>query len=256
VGSKIDQSDSPVGFDICIGQLDRRQPLGGGIPDVSRYLDIAQDFCPYIRPAIEAGALFQSQYSLAALRALSTDERAAEGLLYVGVIHTEWLRLRRMQSDPKTRRLICDTIVISEDDELSFEQLASVVMWPHWILKYLYSGVGIMFANFWRGYESYASDGRYIPTPPKTLVAIRSAVPERDPRFLGNDAAIAAFIKDSSDDGQNIHRAIAPIEIAAPLSAAALRDLRYFDRARLWSRALLPEVVRLRLAEVKTSGRP
>jgi hypothetical protein len=190
------------------------------------------------------------------LRALSVDGRAAEGLLYVGIIHTEWLRLRRARCDPKTQQLICDTILITDDDQLRWEQLASVVMWPQWILKYLYSSVGVMFANFWRGYASSAADGREIPPPPRSFVAIRSAVPLRDSRFLTTDPNIAAFIKDSRDAGQNIHPTIAPVEVTGTLSAAVLRDLRYFDKARLSSGGLLPEAVRRRLAETKSSAFP
>jgi len=255
--NKFSQSASPTaGVDICIDQLDRRQPLSIDNPDASTYLDIAQKFCPYIRPAIEAQIFFQSQYSLATLRALSLDGRAGEGLLYVGIIHTEWLRLRRARCDPKMQQLICDTILITDDDQLKWEQLASVVMWPHWILKYLYSTVGVMFANFWRGYASSAADGREIPPPPRSFVAIRSAVPLRDSRFLTTDATIAAFIRDSRDTGQNIHLPIAPVEVTGTLSAAVLRELRYFDKARLWSRDLLPEAVRRQLAERRNSAFP
>jgi hypothetical protein len=67
-------------LDICIDQLSCRPPLGAGNPDASGYLDIAQRFCPYIRPAMEAKTLFQSRYSLADLRALSHNAIAAEGL--------------------------------------------------------------------------------------------------------------------------------------------------------------------------------
>ena len=156
-------------------------------------------------------------------------------------------------SDEKTRHLICETILINDDDHLSWEQLASVVMWPQWILKYLYSGVGIMFANFWRGYQSSASDGREIPPPPKTFFAIRSAVPARDSGFLSNDAAVADFIKNSRDEGQNVHLPIAAFEVNRTLSAAALRDLRYFDRARLWAYTQLPEELRRRLYPTKST---
>jgi hypothetical protein len=247
---------SSVGFDVQMSDLDRRQPLGIANPDSSAYVHIAEDFCPYIRPAIETQAFFQSQYSLAALRGLSVDDRAAEGLLYVAIIHTEWLRQRRARSDQKTRQLICDTIVITDDDHLSWEALASVVMWPQWILKYLYSSVGIMFANFWRGYVSSASDGRDIPPPPRTFFAIRSAVPPRDSEFLVNDAAIATFIEKSRDEGQNVHLPIAAVDINETLSAAALKDLRYFDRARMWSYSLLPEALRERMTANIISGCP
>lgn len=245
---------SSVGFDVHMSDLDRRQPLGVANPDSSDYVHIAENFCPYIGPAIETQVFFQSQYSLPALRGLSMDGRAAEGLLYVGIVHTEWLRRRRARSDPKTRQLICDTIVITDDDHLSWKELASVVMWPQWILKYLYSSVGIMFANFWRGYVSSAIDGREIPPPPKTFFAIRSAVPPRDSEFLVNDAAIANFIGNSRDEGQNVHLPIATVEINETLSAAALRDLRYFDTARMWSYSLLPEALRERMTTNRISG--
>lgn len=240
MGTEILQAEAATG-DICIDRLDGRRPLGRDNPDASGYVAIAQEFCPYIRPAIEAQVFFQSQYSLAALRALSADGRAAEGLLYVGIVHAEWLRRRRAQCDPKLRALICDTILVADDDELSFAELAGVVMWPQWILKYLYSSIGLMFANFWRGYESTAADGRAIPPPPKTFFAIRSAVPLRDSRFLTADAAIAAFIKDSCDAGENVHAPIAPVEVTGALSAAALRDLGYFDRARFWGHVQFPQ---------------
>ena len=245
---------SSVGFDVHMSDLDRREPLGVANPDSSGYVHIAANFCPYIGPAIETQAFFQSQYSLAALRGLSMDGRAAEGLLYVGIVHTEWLRQRRARSDQRTRPLICDTIVITDDDHLSWTQLASVVMWPQWILKYLYSSVGIMFANFWRGYVSSATDGREIPPPPRTFFAIRSAVPPRDSEFLVNDAAIANFIGNSRDEGQNVHLPIAAVEINETLSAAALRDLRYFDRARMWSYSLLPEALRERMTANRIPG--
>lgn len=247
MNAKISQS----GLDICIDQLSYRRPLGAGNPDASGYLNIAQGFCPYIRPAMEAKTLFQSKYSLADLRALSHNAIPAEGLFYVGIIHSEWLRLRRASCDPLTKQLICDTILITDDEQLTWEQLASMVMWPHWILRYLYSSVGIMFANFWRGYASRAADGRDIPPPARTLAAIRSAFPLRDSRFLSPDAAISSLIRDSRDDGRNVHGPIAPVEITGALSTAGLRDLHYFDRVRLWSGDLLQEAVRARLADGK-----
>ena len=92
----MEQDDLPIaGFNIHMTDLDCRQPLGADNPDNSKYVHIAEEFCPYIRPAIEAQAFFQSQYSLTELRGLSMDGRAAEGLLYAGIVHTEWLRLRR-----------------------------------------------------------------------------------------------------------------------------------------------------------------
>ena len=51
---------SSVGFDVHMSDLDRRQPLGVANPDSSGYVHIAENFCPYIGPAIETQAFFQS----------------------------------------------------------------------------------------------------------------------------------------------------------------------------------------------------
>jgi hypothetical protein len=229
--------------DVTIGTLDGRRPLGADNPDLTGYLATGSRFCPYVRPSLDAGAFYQSRYPISELAALSPDGRAAEGLLYVGIIHAEWMRARRAAADPKTQHLICDTLLVAEDAALGWKELAAVVMWPQCILKYLYSGVGLMFANFWRGYTSEAADGRSIPPPPKTFFAIRSAVPARDSRFLGADPLIAGLIRESLDDGRDVHSPVAPID-AAPLSAAALSRARYFDRARDWVLEQSPDLAR------------
>jgi hypothetical protein len=237
-------------FDVCIEALDRRQALGPHSFDASQYLGVATAFCPYIGPAIDAGTMFQSAYALSDLQSLSAKRYAAEGLLYVAIVHTEWFRLRRARTHPKLRQLICDTIVIADDEGLDWPQLASVVMWPHWLLKQLYSHSGIMFANFWRGYCSKAADSRDIPPPPRTFMAMRSAIPPRDARFMSTDPTLAGDIRDSSDEGQNVHLPIAAVSVVDTLSAAALAHLDYFDKARSWGRCRWPDDIRQRFSSI------
>jgi hypothetical protein len=69
---------------------------------------------------------------------------------------------------------------------------------------------------------------------------------------LVNDAAIANFIGNSRDEGQNVHLPIAAVEVNETLSAAALRDLRYFDRARMWSYSQLSGAQRERMTATRT----
>jgi hypothetical protein len=79
--------------------------------------------------------------------------------------------------------------MITNDDQLSREQLAELVMLPHWLLKFLYSRVGIMFANFWRGYATGVRRTRYS----RYFAAAKNifsdpALPQRDSCFLTADA--------------------------------------------------------------------
>jgi len=133
-----------------------------------------------------------------ALRALSGE------LFAVAVGEAEWVReLRRSAARPE---MVCANVCLRWTAEDRWHR--AVLTWPHWVVKCLYSPVGVMIGKFWRG-ETDAD--RYhcpIPSPPVTFLSVRSAIRRRDPRFLSGTPTQAAAIAVSHDDGRDVFAAI------------------------------------------------
>jgi hypothetical protein len=168
---------------------------------------IGTDFCPFIAPSTVHEALTFSDYTLGELTDLGEGDVAA-GLFYAGVVHTERLRRRRAalwQADlPAPAALLCDNIAVIGSETLAERAAKDIVDWPHYLLKWIYSEVGLMFGKFWTHEQATSLNGRPIPTTPATFLSIRSAVRLRDPALLRDQTEFATLIRDAEDDGQDV----------------------------------------------------
>lgn len=194
---------------VKLATLDRRA-VGPAHASLAEYLQhISNDFCPYIAPATSSGVLHFSTYSTAELEDLGGG-RADAGLLLLGIAHTEWVRERRFHLAQAGRtndaRLICDNLVVEDSGALEWREAKNLVDWPHYILKRMYSDVGLMFGKFWTCEEEDSIDGRPIPSPPLTFLSIRPSVKVRDPKLLKDQTDIAAIIEEANDDRRDVLR--------------------------------------------------
>lgn len=194
---------------------------------------IGRDFCVYLRPAIDASALYLSQYSEAFLTDIGRG-RLDAGLLSVAVVHTEWLRQQRRSladaGNTRAATLLCDNIMVMNSEQYDWRTAKNVVDWPHFILKHIYSRVGVMFGKFWTHEETESLDGRQVPPPPTTFLSVRNAIVLRDPRLLKEQFDVAATIERANDSGENVlSDALGrPIEIDT-LTAEVATEMGLYD---------------------------
>lgn len=146
---------------------------------LASYLSLLEDgFCPYLRPAKASGYLYFSQYDLGGGEAEATRAR----LFLLGLIHTEWMRHKRLTAQtPEQRLLTCENLIVDVGPDVDGPSLFG---WPHFILKALYTESALLFGKFWIGEKDFSCDGRPVPVPPLHLLSIRSAIKKKDHRFF------------------------------------------------------------------------
>lgn len=104
---------------------------------------------------------------------------------------------------------MCDNLIF-ETPMISEGCAEKLLSWPHWLLKSLYTGVGIMFGKFWKGEHELNRDGIAIPRPPVTFMSFRSAVIRKDTRFFNKALELRPALEAADDDGRNVHELFAP----------------------------------------------
>src|SRR5687767_8373983 len=105
-------------------------------------LRTGETFCPYLLPALKRRCVLFSLYQLEG----EDEEALSETVFYLGIIHTELLRVaRREAADPFERELVCENVLVTPPSTL---QDSNILSWPHWLLKLLYTRFRIMFGKF------------------------------------------------------------------------------------------------------------
>ena len=170
-----------------------------GLPGLGAYLgEIAGGFCPFLGPSMEEGVTLFSRHELTLG---SLDHLQAE-VFYLGLIHTELFRKhRRKQQTVRGWTLSCENVIFNNPAGQGGRALLD---WPHWLLKALYTKVGVMFGKFWEGEESTSRDGRLIPPPPCDFLSIRSSVKPLDGRFFSLAPQLADEYISSIDTGNDV----------------------------------------------------
>lgn len=193
---------------------------------------IGQKFCPYIKRAAREDVLFATQYSI---NTRSLAEIQAE-VFYYGVLHTEILRIARRKSG-KTQKstLQCENILLDIKDPTTDSEGRAIFDWPHWLLKAIYTKVGIMFGKFWKGERQLGRNGSPIPSPPVHFLSIRSAIKMQDRRFLEQCPHLVPVFESASDDGQNVHE---PIAQPREWTIEEMRRCDYYSTVMRWARTL------------------
>jgi hypothetical protein len=227
--------------------LEARQPSRPlASPRFARYFQsVADEFCPYLKNSQDAGVFYSSTYDFSGLKEATGARTIDEALFLVAVAHVEWFRVLRRQLPDSRKILLCDNVVVEADALVPEDALRDLLLWPHWILKCLYSSTGIMFGKFWRGEELVGRNGRQMPPPPTTFLSIRSAVKPKDVAFLGGTPNVASMMLGSSDDGRDVLGALGVPPDRPGHDKVGAPD-RTFERAKEWSKQFLPDTSKYR----------
>lgn len=163
--------------------------------------DVADKHCPFLIAAESKGLLFSQSIELTCQDMQSLQER----IFYYGILYTE--QLRRIRTHTECGALACENVIFNvatySSKQISGEHLLS---WPHWLLKSLYSRVGIMFGKFWIGETIKSRKQEPIITPPCNFISIRSVIKNKDPYFFTKSQHLLKELIHSDDRGQDVHK--------------------------------------------------
>ncbi|MFF2194760.1 hypothetical protein [Streptomyces sp. NPDC058157] len=155
------------------------------------YVDATTTFCPFLAPSVERGLTFWTAYEIVPG---AGQEEVEAAVFAVAVESAE--RVRKSSRGP-SGHLVCENLVVEGAGRGELD-------WPHWALKNLYVGVGLMFGKFWTGETGTSRSGVPLPVPSFTFLSMRPAVRRRDPYFLDGTPALAEVIRDAEDDGRDV----------------------------------------------------
>lgn len=156
--------------------------------------DIADNHCPFARPAFEEK---KSLYSLYAIPE-GCKKEAFRRLFFTILIHFELLRIQRFNSiKDKKVFLLTENIIFGD---LESESLKYEFDWIHWFMKILYTSKGWVFGKFWLGEELDNKHGIPIPPPPINLFTMRSLLKPNDTRFFDKTPELISDYFNSIDD--------------------------------------------------------
>lgn len=217
--------------------LDTRKPLS--LNDSDSFIEyckvVKDDFCPFIAPSFLNNLMYSSKYNIKDILAGDSLEDLSESIFYISLLHVELFRKKRNELLGQDKFLLCDNVILTGDHDFTSDQLRQVLSWSHWILKTLYSPVGIMFGKFWRGEVDFTQYSKTpIPIPQVTFISIRSAIKPRDSQFLDGQPTLSNLILSSNDNSEYVH----PIELDLS-SFDTLKKSFYYSKAKEWSKTFL-----------------
>ncbi|SHF33987.1 hypothetical protein SAMN05444392_11615 [Seinonella peptonophila] len=192
---------------------------------------ISDTFCPFLKPAEKANVLFATEYKV------NADDLAGiqETMFYYGVMHVEALRRFRYQNRNSSKGILaCDNVIFVLDDKFHGIDGQALFSWPHWLLKVLYSQVGVMIGKFWIGEKINGRNGLAIPEPPCHFFSIRSVIKERDPYFFTKAPQLLSQIIQSTDSLANVHKSLLPN--GCNLDFASMMKHDYYQIVLEWGR--------------------
>jgi hypothetical protein len=156
---------------------------------------VGKRHCPFLLPAIKRGKLFFSEFVLP-----EGCTNPAEEIFYLGIIHTEYLRVKRWREpDSVNRSLICENVAVSG---LAGTEARQILAWAHWLLKLVYLEAEVIFGKFWVGEEDTDRNGNSIQSPIFDFISIRSLIKPKDRRFLDDRKELLAGMEAAEDDGR------------------------------------------------------
>lgn len=142
---------------------------------------ISNIFCPFLKPAESQKVLFATTYMLTG----TNIKELQENMFYCGIIHMERLRQYRFKYENFSKGILaCENVIFKLPQKFENIDGQRLFSWPHWLLKILYTQVGIMVGKFWIGEQLQGRNGLQIPSPPCHFFSLRSAIKERDPYFF------------------------------------------------------------------------
>lgn len=199
-----------------------RDPSDAGL---DAYARAVAGVCPYLTPSIRSGQTRWAYHRIAA-EASNSDVEAV--LFAAGVRSAELVRGRAATG----RRLACEVTAVDWPGSAG-QSRAAVLDWPHWALKHLYAQAGIMVGKFGPGLPDRGRSGRTVPAPPVLVLAVRTAVRERDPRLLAGTPGLARVIARAEDDGRDVYGVVPGVPSGTEPALA-------WPQVRRWAAALPP----------------
>lgn len=195
----------------------------------SRYCSQITDYCPFLAPSEANQVLFSSTYKL---DGRNLDE-LQEAIFYIGVVEIERFRYHRSHL-LKTKTLYCENVILNLSSHWSKLNGEALFGWPHYLLKLLYTQVGIMLGKFWIGEQLVSRRGKSVPNPPCHFLSIRSAIKRRDAAFLHKTEFLSPVMLASDDHGQNVHTLMP--EGCQPDLIESMKRHQYYRRVLNWGK--------------------
>ena len=191
---------------------------------------VGTKFCPYLVESQKRKVLFNTKIDIP--DGLNTNS-IQELILFNSFILIEELRLLR-KDNPENALFYCNNLCFHLKDEFSNEKIQEIINWPHWILKCLYTRVGLMFGKFWVNETSMGKNKKRIPSSPINFISIRSAIKPKDSYFFDDNFEFMREMITSIDNGENVHEKF-EIKKRGLANFKLLREKQYFQRLKKWS---------------------
>lgn len=199
---------------------------------LSVFIHSNEKYCPFINPALQNEVLFHTVVELPEL-SYSTEE-VSTAFFITCLKRVENCRVFRSQ-DPKNGILFCDNVSLSPSSLLTVPILEEV----HWMLKCLYSSVGLMFGKFWPGELTISRHGNLLPDPNIKFISIRSAIKMKDPYFLDNTPNLLNQLLMSKDTGEDPLQRFLNNENDDWAAYTMQEQVSLFTKVNVWARSQL-----------------
>lgn len=189
--------------------------------DFNSYLDNMTKSCPFLKPALKYDSVINKSYQLND----KDFKKIEESIFWISLQATEEYRnVRRKLTNQKKVLYNINLIFIYEEGIQG-----NVLDWPHYILKLLYSKVGVVFGKFHYGASRTDTNGILMPSPPFTHLSIRNAIKSKDTIFFNKVPHLVNDILISQDNCENV---LEPFG----LSASEIHQLSNGDRNELYQK--------------------
>ncbi|PQE35722.1 hypothetical protein CUS07_07305 [Enterococcus faecalis] len=160
-----------------------------------QYVEKTYDYCPYLESANRKKFVKTDVFLLK-----TTDpEKISEELFYYFLEKIELFRFNRSRLTKDSIPFYTLNIIFDVELEKSINlDWETIISWPHYMVKYLYSSEQIMFGKFWKNEitKSKFKEGN-IPIPSINFLSIRTAIKKRDPLLLSKTKDLAIQIENS-----------------------------------------------------------
>lgn len=206
-------------------------------PGFSDYLDAMTGHCPFLRPSRQRRLTRWLLYDTCAeVHQLPDLQRE---IFAVAVEHMELLRIQRQSRLSADAVLLCDNVALRWIGVSDAAAHRYAMVWPHWILKTMYTPLGYMIGKF--SLHSHGADrsGALVPPVPISFLSLRVALQRKDPQFLHATPHLADRLAVAHDHGQHPFAQIPGLD-GVPLSRCALRSPECYERINAWARTQIP----------------
>jgi hypothetical protein len=179
------------------------------------YLDKMAEYCPYLMPAKNSQNINNIFFDISEKDRLLIEN----GIFWESVRVTEKFRKVRQDLDTPNKILLNFNLIFLFESEI-----LNILDWPHYLLKVLYTEVGIVFGKFQKG---KSGDNFPLPQFQFTHLSIRSAVKKKDERFFNKAPYLLEHMLLNEDKGQNI---------LLPIIDSDICELSVSEKIKIYSR--------------------